>query len=138
MRIRWLAALLCLLILLTGCGKKDGENEGYTNPETQGDATDLGDDGQSFGASLDELGAYDGYFEGESTDITVTCVSGTQNAYKLEGTTLTFTALSEDSVYSISGKLRGNMIIDVGEGYNLTLKCRAFPWSATVPIRLCV
>ena len=121
MKTRIFALLLCLVLLLTGCGKKN-ENEGYQNPEEQGTAADLGDDNKSFGSSLDDLGAYDGYFEGESTDIAVECISGTQGAYKLEGTTLTFTAISEESVYSISGKLRGNIVIDVGDSYKFDLE----------------
>ena len=121
MKTRIFALLLCLVLLLTGCGKKD-KNEGYQNPEEQGTTADLGDDNKSFGESLDDLGAYDGYFDGESTDIVVECISGTQGAYKLEGTTLTFTAISEESVYSISGKLRGNIVIDVGESYKFDLE----------------
>ena len=121
MKTRIFALLLCLVLLLTGCGKKD-KNEGYQNPEEQGTTADLGDDNKSFGESLDDLGAYDGYFEGESTDIVVECVSGTQGAYKFEGTTLTFTAISEESVYSISGKLRGNIVIDVGDSYKFDLE----------------
>ena len=121
MKTKIFALLLCLVLLLTGCGKKD-KNEGYQNPEEQGTTADLGDDNKSFGESLDDLGAYDGYFEGESTDIVVECVSGTQGAYKLEGTTLTFTAISEESVYSISGKLRGNIVIDVGDSYKFDLE----------------
>ena len=121
MKTRIFALLLCLLLLLTGCGKKD-KNEGYQNPEEQGSSADLGDDSKSFGESLDSLGAYDGYFEGESSDIVVECVSGTQGAYKLEGTTLTFTGVGEESVYSISGKLRGNIVIDVGDSYKFDLE----------------
>ena len=121
MKIRIFALLLCLVLLLTGCGKKD-KNEGYTNPEEQGTTADLGDDNKSFGESLDDLGAYDGYFEDESTDIVVECISGTQGAYKLEGTTLTFLTIGEDSVYSISGKLRGNIVIDVGDSYKFDLE----------------
>ena len=121
MKTRIFALLLCLVLLLTGCGKKD-KNKGYTNPEEQGTTADLGDDNKSFGESLDDLGAYDGYFEDESTDIVVECISGTQGAYKLEGTTLTFTAISEESVYSISGKLRGNIVIDVGDSYKFNLE----------------
>ena len=122
MKIRLIAIFLCLLLLLTGCGKKKGENEGYQNPEEQGTTADLGDDNKSFGESLNDLGAYDGYFEGESSDIVVECVSGTQGAYKLEGTTLTFTGVGEESVYSISGKLRGNIVVDIGEGHKLDLE----------------
>jgi len=121
MKTRIFTLLLCLLLLLTGCGKKD-KNKGYQNPEEQGTTADLGDDNKSFGESLDSLGAYDGYFEGESTDIVVECVSGTQGVYKLEGTTLTFTGVGEESVYSISGKLRGNIVIDVGEDYKFDLE----------------
>ena len=121
MKTRIFALLLCLVLLLTGCGKKD-KNEGYQNPEEQGTTADLGDDNKSFGESLDDLGAYDGYFEGESTDIVVECVSGTQGSYKLEGTTLTFSTIGEDSVYSISGKLRGNIVVDIGEGHKLDLE----------------
>ena len=121
MKTKIFALLLCLVLLLTGCGKKD-ENEGYQNPEEQGTTADLGDDNKSFGESLDDLGAYDGYFEGESTDIVVECISGTQGAYKLEGTTLTFTTIGADSVYSISGKLRGNIVVDIGEGHKLDLE----------------
>ena len=121
MKTRIIALLLCLVLLLTGCGKKD-KNEGYQNPEEQGTTADLGDDNKSFGESLDSLGAYDGYFEGESTDIVVECISGTQGAYKIEGTTLTFTGIGEESVYSISGKLRGNIVIDIGESYKFDLE----------------
>ena len=121
MKTRIFALLLCLVLLLTGCGKKD-KNEGYQNPEEQGATADLGDDNKSFGESLDDLGTYDGYFEGESTDIVVECISGTQGAYKLEGTTLTFSTIGEDSVYSISGKLRGNIVVDIGEGHKLDLE----------------
>ena len=121
MKIRIFALLLCLVLLLTGCGKKN-ENEGYQNPEKQGTTADLGDDNKSFGESLDNLGAYDGYFEGESTDIVVECVSGTDKAYKLEGTTLAFTTIGEETVYSISGTFRGNIVIDVGEGYKFDLE----------------
>jgi len=122
MKIRLISIFLCLILLLAGCSKKKDENEGYQNPEEQGTTADLGDDSKTFGESLDDLGAYDGYFEGESTDIVVECVSGTQGAYKLEGTTLTFTGVGEESVYSISGKLRGNIVIDVGDSYKFDLE----------------
>ena len=121
MKTKIFALLLCLVLLLTGCGKKD-KNEGYQNPEEQGTTADLGDDNKSFGESLDVLGAYDGHFEGESTDIVVECISGTQGAYKLEGTTLTFSTIGENSVYSMSGKLRGNIVVDIGEGHKLDLE----------------
>ncbi len=110
------SALLSLIFLLCSCNS--------TPASTQNGSEDsgLGDDSKSFGAPLKELGAYDGYFDGESADVVVSCVSGTDGAYTLEGTTLTFTALGADSVYSISGRLRGNIVIDVGDDYKLDLE----------------
>ena len=131
MKIRILALLLCLGLLFTGCSKGGNNGDGTqgkvddpNNIETgtQGEVADLGDDSKTFGESLDDLGAYDGYFEGESSDIVVECVSGTQGAYKLEGTTLTFTAIGEETVYSISGTFRGNIVIDVGDSYKFDLE----------------
>lgn len=131
MKTRIFALLLCLVLLLTGCsvnnqnGDETGGNQG--NPDssetgTQGEVADLGDDNKTFGESLDDLGAYDGYFESASTDIEVKCISGTDKAYKLEGTTLTFTAIGEETVYSISGTFRGNIIVDVGNDYKFDLE----------------
>ena len=129
MKIKLIALLLCLVFLLVGCGNKDngGTQENQGNPDssetgTQGEVADLGDDSKTFGESLDDLGAYAGYFEGESTDIVVECVSGTDKAYKLEGTTLTFTTIGEETVYSISGTFRGNIVIDVGDSYKFELE----------------
>ena len=141
MKTRISALLLCLGLLLTGCsrnGNKDdiSNNGGYNNQTennnntenneiesgTQGEVADLGDDSKTFGKDIEETGAYDGYFEGESTDIVVECVSGTDKAYKLEGTTLTFTTIGEKTVYAISGTFRGNIIVDVGDDYKFDLE----------------
>lgn len=93
-----------------------------TESGTQGEVADLGDDNKTFGEDIEDEGAYDGYFEGESADIVVECVSGTDKAYKLEGTTLTFTTIGGETVYSISGTFRGNIVIDVGESYKFELE----------------
>lgn len=126
MKRRLLVLLLCLLLLLTGCGKEPAGNTGDGSTEERGTASELGDADKSFGVSDEELGAYDGYFEEECTDVTVECLSGTENAYRLEGNTLYFTALTEDSSYALSGKLRGNVVIDVGDDYRLELELRGF------------
>ena len=131
MKTRIFALLLCLVLLLTGCSKGgnngdgtqgNGGNPNNTETGTQGEVADLGDDNKTFGEDIEDEGAYDGYFEGESADIVVECVSGTDKAYKLEGTTLTFGAIGEETVYSISGTFRGNIVIDVGEGYKFDLE----------------
>ena len=116
---RLTAFLLCLCLLFAGCG-------GGQHPPMQGEVPDLGNDDQSFGEDLEDTGAYDGYFENESKDFVVSCVSGTQNAYKIEGTTLTFTAIAEETVYAISGTFRGNIIIDVGDSCKFDLELHGF------------
>lgn len=123
MKLRSIAILLCLVLIFTGCNNsaKNGGN-GNSKPETQGNVADLGDDNETFGEKLEDTGAYDGYFEGESTKIEVECISGTKNAYKLEGNTLTFTAVGERSVYSISGTFKGNIVIDTGDDYKFDLE----------------
>ena len=134
MKTRILALLMCLILILSGCssntndsGGTQGNQPNQGNPDssesgTKGEVTDLGDDNKTFGEDLEALGAYDGYFESASTDIDVKCVSGTDKAYKLEGTTLTFTTISEETVYSISGTFRGNIVIDVGDSYKFDLE----------------
>ena len=134
MKTRILALLMCLILILSGCssntndsGGTQGNQPNQGNPDssesgTKGEVTDLGDDSKTFGEDLEALGAYDGYFESASTDIDVKCVSGTDKAYKLEGTTLTFTTIGEETVYSISGTFRGNIVIDVGDNYKFDLE----------------
>lgn len=121
---RLAALLLCLALLFAGCG--DSGNPDTSKPGTQGDVADLGDDNKSFGENLEDTGAYDGYFEDESQDFEVECVSGTQNAYKIDGTTLTFTAVGEETVYAISGTFRGNIVIDIGDSYKFDLELHGF------------
>ncbi len=119
--------LAMMLAVLSGCGNDNNTTNPGTSNSTggstvEGTAADLGDDGTTFGESLDDLDAYAGYFEEDTVDVTVNCVSGTEGCYTLDGNTLTFTALGEDSVYSVSGKLKGNIVIDVGDDYKLDLE----------------
>ncbi len=132
--LAFVLVLAMTVCLLAGCGTRnnpsdtsgdDGSNSTSGN-ETPNTDTDLGDDDDTFGDALDDTGIYDGYFEEESTDIDIKCVSGTNNAYSLSGTTLTFSGIAQDSVYSISGKLKGNIVIDVTEDYNLELELTGF------------
>ena len=123
-------ALALILSLCFLCPALASCTEGPFPPEkspteTLGSAL-LGGDSTSFGKSLEELAAYDGYFEEALSELEILCEEGTKNAYRLEGNTLTFTALSEDSVYSVSGRLRGNLVIDVGEAHRLDLEFKNF------------
>lgn len=119
------ALLTAALLLLTACGQVKpppigpGQNPPPAGP---GQGSDLKADETVYGDSLEELGAMDGYFEDERQDINVKCLSGTQNAFSLSGSTLTFTAINTETVYSISGKFSGNIVIDVGDTYKFDLE----------------
>lgn len=125
-KVKLLVVLLILALTLCGCGKNDNGGGGYQSNESQGSVADLGGDDATFGEALSDIGAYDGYFEGESVDVTVTCVSGTPDCYTLMGNVLTFTTVSEESVYSVSGKLKGNIVIDVGDDFKFDLELQGF------------
>ena len=128
MKLKIALIILCLLLVLTGCKN--------TLPDTSVDqggipldpdgSQPVGDDNKTFGESLKDLEVYDGYFEGDSANVTVTYVSGTQGAWRLEGNILTFTAVGEDTVYSVSGTLKGNIIIDAGDEHKLDLELCGF------------
>lgn len=57
--------------------------------------------------------------------VNIKCESGTNNCYKIENNTITFSNIKEDSVYSISGELSGNIIIDVSEEFKFDLELEA-------------
>ncbi len=110
-----LILLLGLVLIFSACSN---ENE---NQEFKPSNDALGDNDTSFGEDITEE-VNKGYFEEDVSDVKIEYISGTRDAYKLDGNTLTFTSLSEDSVYSISGKLNGNIIIDIGSEYKLDLE----------------
>ncbi len=124
--------LLISLSAFTGCFKKtDGGDLQASYPfgdpnSTQNNGNISSNPDESFGADLGDLGANDGYFDSETVDVEIKCISGTQNAYALENGVLTFDKLTEDSVYSVSGQLAGNIIIDIGKDYKLELEMTGF------------
>ena len=91
-------------------------------PDAPSDVTTLPPDT----LNISESEIYDGYFEEPSVDVTVECISGSAGCYTINGNTLTFSALTEDSVYSVKGSLGGNIIIDIGEERKLDLELHGF------------
>lgn len=71
--------------------------------------------------------------ESENWSFTVTCLSGTPACYTYDETTgvLTFSAVSADSVYSISGTLDGSIVIDAGDDYKFDLEMHGFTLTST-------
>ncbi len=110
-------------LAMTACSnEKEHQNIDY--PTYNGSNEAIGDSNDSFGEKLEDTGVYDGYFDasGTATDIVVSCISGTADAYSIENGTLTFSEISEESVYSVSGKLAGNIVIDIGDDYKFELE----------------
>ena len=109
--------ILCAAIILSSCSRKDNKNDGTS---ANGG---LGTNDDSFGTSFDDLNIYDSYFEDERNDIRVEYISGTKDAWTLDGNLLLFNTLSEDSVYAIYGSLSGCIVVDAGE-YKLDIELR--------------
>lgn len=127
MKLRIVALILLCALLLTACKRDNGgNNDGGFTPPGGSPNGGIADDNSSYGESLEELGAMDGFFDGSACDIDVVCISGTQGCYNIEGNTLSFTALAEDSVYLVSGRLCGNIVIDIGETHKLELELQNF------------
>ena len=72
----------------------------------------------------------------ESLPFELIYVSGTDNAYIFDGTTLYFGEITEDTVYQISGELNGNIVFDVVNDYKFELGMYGFELSCdqTTPI----
>lgn len=58
--------------------------------------------------------------------VSISCLAGTPNCYKFDGSTLTFTSVSADSIYAISGTFEGNIVIDTGDSYKFELEMHGF------------
>ena len=110
---RWICVFLLLLAVaaLVGCSRP-----------TDGDDPSKTDDGTAFGEDLGELGIYDGYFTADESDIEIVCLSGSADAYTFSDGLLRFSALTEDSVYRLSGTLLGAIEIDITDAYTLELE----------------
>ena len=122
MKIKILAILLLLTLFLSACKNLGNRPDGTEHPSGNGGFGNITSDETSYGDNLQSLGAMDGYFEGTQNDIEVKCIAGTSGCYKLDGNVLTFTAVSSESLYSISGRFSGSIVIDVGDANKFELE----------------
>lgn len=151
-RVQLISALLVLVLLLTGClgtGQPAGGTTGTSgtnstsssrptgtkpnnpgqNPPAGGgntEDTSMGRDESAYGESLDSLGVWDGYFENEKNDVKIACLTGSANRYRIEGDVITFTPMAAESIYTISGKWKGSIVINTGDDYKFTLEMHGF------------
>lgn len=58
----------------------------------------------------------------EQESVVISCALGTKNACSVEGSTVTFKGITENSTYNIYGKLHGNIVIDVADDYKFELE----------------
>ncbi len=79
-------------------------DEGTTGSSVESEKTDIPD-------GLDE----------NVNTLTITCSEGTENAYSIADNVLTFSNITANSVYSISGEFSGQIQIDVGDEYEFEL-----------------
>lgn len=122
-KILALILLLSISLTLSSCfNKGDKENDNTPPDGNDNKVEEIKNDETAYGESLEDLGAYAGYFEGQASDVKINCVSGTPGCYKVEGDVITFTAVKTESVYSITGKFSGSIVIDIGDTHKFELE----------------
>ena len=63
---------------------------------------------------------------GESLTMTVACSAGTAGCAKVEGNTLTFSGMTGDSVYTLSGAFYGSIAVEGNADFELELELNGF------------
>ncbi len=130
MKGRWFYAFVTFAtaIALTGCNGLEVNLSTGRGDDSSGrtSSIDLGGDDTSYGEDLSDKGVYEGIPDDGTNDFTVTCISGTAGCYTIIDNVLTFTQVSEDSEYSITGSLEGNIVVDTGDDYKFDLEMNGF------------
>lgn len=120
-----ITALSLLLLCLASCGRES----------TDGTLSDLGGEISEEEITLPTVeterhsytflsqeGDVYRYAEGDRiAEVTVTCESGTASAVHVEGNTISFFGLEEDSVFLLSGVFYGNIVAEGGQDFSLQL-----------------
>lgn len=141
-RLTALVTALCLfLLLLVSCGTSAGggtENgsDGGTRDDASSDGSGIVDPGTEETPIDTERHEYafvskDGdtytYSDGENTvTMTITCEEGTADAVHVAGNTVTLSGFEADSVFTFSGTLYGNLVVEGNEDYAVELVFTGF------------
>lgn len=59
-------------------------------------------------------------------DVTIQYMKGTEGCYRIDGDTIRFSGITEDSLYTISGEWNGNIVIDVDDNFKFELEMHGF------------
>lgn len=66
-----------------------------------------------------------------TNDVSISCTEGTAGCYSIEGDTILFTGIQEDSLYIISGEWNGRIVIDAGDNHKFELEMQGLSIAAT-------
>ncbi len=67
-----------------------------------------------------------GYTKREKSEYSVVCEEGTEGCYSISGSTLTFSGMAENTVYSVSGQFLGDIVIEVSDELEFELELKGF------------
>lgn len=120
-----LLLVLSLCLSLIACGKSDDTGSVNTPSTDDGGIKDdhevveipavSGEHSYTFASRDGDVFTFTCADCGASTAVTVTAESGTTDAVSAEGSTLTFGTVTENSFYTLTGTLWGNLVVDVGD-----------------------
>ena len=113
--------LLGLIVLMSSCGTVENEKPFPNGPNIKDEITFTEPESEK----NEEIIETPTEVEVE-TDYKITYVSGSKDCYKVEGTTIYFNNISSDTIYSISGSLDGNIVINVSNNYKFELELVGF------------
>ena len=113
-------SLLCILIMLSSCSVSTEESSHTGGPRDEFPSSTS--ESEDISSAIADVSAFEGYFEGKDSNVTVECLSGDDGAFEMVGSTAVFSEITSESIYKISGQLNGSIVIDIGDEQRLTLE----------------
>ena len=63
-------------------------------------------------------------FAANQSSLSIECISGTPGCYTIDGNTVTFSGITAESIYAVSGTFHGNIVINVSDNHRFELEMR--------------